>query len=125
MNSLAEWLRTQYGPGKEYPSARQLSFELSNGKNPNLIFDIERRGYAKFETLVKLAELANLPVTRLFVLAGYIPQAELNLKLSVPEQMLVDNWNALGDEDQNTICEVMVRFLRTGGGRVPSSEGSS
>ena len=55
MSQLRDWLRVQYGQGKRFKSARQLSLAVSaqqRSHNPNLVYDIENRGTAKIETLL-------------------------------------------------------------------------
>ena len=79
-SELGKWIRDQYGAGHFYKTARQLSLAISDGRNPNQVFDIEARGTAKIETVCKIAAALGMPVLDVFVAAGWIPKAELEAK---------------------------------------------
>ena len=67
---LARWLSQQFGPNQRFKSARHLS--LAAGLSQNI-----ERGGAGPETLIKLAELLEVPVERLFVKAGWLRDENL------------------------------------------------
>ena len=74
---LTEWIRQQYGPDRRYKSGRQLSLAVSGGKNPNIVYDIETRGNARFDTLRKLSETLEVPLAVILVCAGWLTPDDL------------------------------------------------
>ena len=81
-SQLGNWIKGQYGGASRYKTARQLSLAISEGRNPNQVFDIEARGTAKIETIAKIAAALDMAILDVFVAAGWIPQAELEAKAS-------------------------------------------
>ena len=88
MSALGDWLRTQYGPGKPYKSARQLSLAISDGRNPNQVFDIESRGTARPETLQKIAEVLSVPIQTVYRIAGWLPEEEDSDEIDINDPTL-------------------------------------
>jgi hypothetical protein len=118
MSRLREWLRAQYGSGKRFKSARQLSLAVSgrsDSHNPNLVYDIENRGTAKIETLLHLAEVLDIPPIRIFIEAGWITESDLKDNLLETERQFLYKWRLLTPEDQRMIREVAERLLQIGG----------
>ena len=119
MSQLRDWLRVQYGQGKRFKSARQLSLAVSaqqRSHNQSLVYDIENRGTAKIETLLALAEVLEIPPIRIFIEAGWISSAELKDNLLENERRFLYKWRQLSPEDQRLIDEVAGRLLRSAGG---------
>ena len=119
MTQLRDWLSVQYGQGKRYKSARQLSLAVSaqqGSHNPNLVYDIENRGTAKIETLLSLAEILGIPPIRIFIEAGWISPDELKDNLQENERRFLYKWRQLSPIDQKLIDEVAGRLLRIAGG---------
>ena len=115
MNKLRDWLRDQYGPGKKFRSARQLSLAVSaqqQSHNPNLVYDIENRGTAKIETLLSLAQTLDIPPTRIFIEAGWISSEELRDNLQENERQFLYKWRQLIPDDQRMLDEMAERLLR-------------
>ena len=111
---LGAWLKTQYGPGRVFPSGRQLSLAVSEGNNPNLVFDIERRGNAKVPTLVKLADTLGVPAIRIFSLLGAVPETEAEDEgMSADERQVLAQWRRLPPDDQAAIGVIMAGLLRS------------
>lgn len=118
MSRLRDWLKAQYGSGREFTSARQLSLAVSaksGSHNPNLVYDIENRGTAKIETLLHLAEVLDIPPIRVFIEAGWITEDDLKDNLLETERQFLYTWRLLTPNDQRMIHEVAERLLRIGG----------
>ena len=115
MSQLRNWLRTQYGPGKRFNSARQLSLAVSakqQSHNPNLVYDIESRGTAKIETLLALAGVLDVPPIRVFIEAGWISSEELKDNLLENERRFLYKWRQLSLDDQRMLDVMAERLLR-------------
>jgi transcriptional regulator with XRE-family HTH domain len=97
---LARWLRQQFGPNQRFKSARHLS--LAAGLSQNMVNLIIERGGAGPETLIKLAELLEVPVERLFVKAGWLKDESLDTgstwELSEDEVELLQGYRELPQE---------------------------
>lgn len=118
MSQLRDWLRFQYGPGKLFKSARQLSLAVSakqHSHNPNLVYDIENRGTAKIETLLAVADVLDVPPIRIFIEAGWISAEELKDNLLENERRFLYKWRQLSPDDQRMLDEVAERPLKTAG----------
>ena len=89
-NGLVAWVRTQYGPGKRYKSARSLS--IAARRNPNTVMTIEERGRASAEVLVALARATDTSPLELFVMSGWIDSEEIRFDLSPDEERLVKSY---------------------------------
>ena len=116
-SQLAVWLTTQYGAGKRYKSARQLSLAISDGVNAGLVFDIENRGSARVETLRKLATALDFSFVEVLVLAGWLSEDEVTGGDTSPEERThLDKRRRLADADSAMLDEILERLLASGGG---------
>ena len=50
---------------------------ISDGKNPNVVYDIETRDNARFGTLRKLSETLEVPLVVILVCAGWLTPDDL------------------------------------------------
>ena len=74
------------------------------------MFDIETRGTAKIETVLKLAAVLELPVMRVFVEAGWISEEELgDGGLTRDEQAVLDTFRSIPPERR----PLMIALLET------------
>ena len=113
MNRLRDLLRQYYGPGRRFKNARQLSLAVSrhqNGNNPNLIYDIERRGTAKVETFLTLAVVLGIRPLEIFVGAGWITEEVLENDLTDDERRIINTWRSLRPEDQKLVESLLGRL---------------
>lgn len=112
MVDFTEWLRSQYGPGTRYPSARQLSLAISGAKNQNAVADLESRGLSRLDTAAKLAEATSTPLVFILSLAGVIPGPDtLGYHLSREEEALLANYRRLSPEFRRAIHGAIRGFL--------------
>lgn len=109
---LAEWLGRQFGPDRRYKSARHLS--LRAGLSPNTVSRIIERGRGDPETLIQLAGTLGVPATRLFILAGWLSEADLAQDLSADEARLLARYRALPARFQRLLLGVAEELLQTG-----------
>ena len=88
MEKLNSWLRRQYDvPGAKYPSARQLSLAITNGKDQGTVGDIERRGITTFKRARELSAATETPVLQILLMAGLINESEIEGGTLSPQQV--------------------------------------
>jgi len=107
--NLVNWLRQQYGEGRKYPTPRQLSLAASDGRNPNMVAELENRGSARAETLEKLANTLGVPLVQLFVLTGWIQESDLSGSvLSDEHERIIKLWDRV-PHDERPLMERLIR----------------
>ena len=114
---LLEWLRRQYGPDKPFKSPRNLS--LAAGRNENQVARIEETGHATIDVLLDLARVTGESPLAMFVLGGWLTEAEVNTGLTVDEMRFLEKWRRLSLKDRQTLDEVAEGFLRSNEGSAP------
>ena len=110
--SLIEWVRSMYGPGRQFPSARQWA--LHAGLSASVVNAIEESGYASCKAVIKLARAANASPTTALLLAGYLSQEECSMtnhQMSPRKQDLLHQYCQL-DQDARDVVDATVRLLR-------------
>ena len=97
---LVTWVKSLYGPGKKFPSGRQLSIE--SGRNPNVVSDILNSGKGSVETVLAIAEVVGFPKIEALVIAGHLlkkdlRQADIKSGLKPDEIGLLKDFRSLDD----------------------------
>ncbi len=112
VRNFQEWLGAQWGPGKKYPTPRQLSFAISNGKNPGAVGDLEKRGISRLDTAEKVAIATGSSLIEVLVAAGWIKEEDLQQpRLSQVEWRLVEAYRETRD-DLKPFIEGLTESLR-------------
>jgi hypothetical protein len=116
---LVTWVKSLYGPGKKFPSGRQLSIE--SGRNPNVVSDILNSGKGSVETVLAIAEVVDFPKIQALVIAGHLSkkdlsQADIKSNLKPNEIGLLKDFRSLDDALQTAaISQVSaLRVLQAG-----------
>ena len=73
---IAQWLSSQIGDDKRFRSARQ--FAEKAGLNQNTVKGIIRRGRGQPETILALADAAEVNPVDLYYVAGWLTPAHVN-----------------------------------------------
>ena len=123
---LVTWVKSLYGPGKKFPSGRQLSIE--SGRNPNVVSDILNSGKGSVETVLAIAEVVDFPKIEALVIAGHLSkkdlrQADIKSGLKPNEIGLLKDFRSLDDVLQTAaISQVSaLRVLQAGLAETESS----
>ena len=115
-NRLTQWLKGQYGPDKPHKSGRQLSLAVSEGRNENLVFDIESRGTARPETLQNLAQVLGVPVMSVYKMAGWLPEESDSDEIDIndPEMSMFFRGYDIEDftEEEKNIIRTGIRMAK-------------
>ena len=111
---LVTWVKSLYGPGKKFPSGRQLSIE--SGRNPNVVSDILNSGKGSVETVLAIAEVVGFPKIEALVIAGHLlkkdlRQADIKSGLKPDEIGLLKDFRSL-DDAVKTVAISQVSALR-------------
>jgi len=124
---LVTWVKSLYGPGKKFPSGRQLSIE--SGRNPNVVSDILNSGKGSVETVLAIAEVVDFPKIEALVIAGHLlkkdlRQADIKSGLKPDEIGLLKDFRSL-DDAVKTVAISQVSALRALRAESAETESSS
>ena len=124
---LVTWVKSLYGPGKKFPSGRQLSIE--SGRNPNVVSDILNSGKGSVETVLAIAEVVDFPKIQALVIAGHLSdddlkQANIESGLTPDEIDLLKEFRSL-DDAVKTVAISQVSALRVLRAESAETESSS
>jgi hypothetical protein len=124
---LVTWVKSLYGPGKKFPSGRQLSIE--SGRNPNVVSDILNSGKGSVETVLAIAEVVGFPKIEALVIAGHLlkkdlRQADIKSGLKPDEIGLLKDFRSL-DDAVKTVAISQVSALRALRAESAETESSS
>ena len=109
-NGLADWLREYCGPGKRYPSPFAMSLEVGIGQNQ--VNTILRRGTARPDTLIKIARAVSMNPVKLFKLAGWLTDLDIEPKLTRNQERWLDLHDQLSAESLEALDVVIQGLLR-------------
>lgn len=113
--SLVEWIRSMYGPGRQFPSARQWA--LHAGLSASVVNSIEESGYASCKAIIKLARAVKVSPISVLLLAGHLYPEECkgaNIQLTPQERDLLYRYRQLAPDVQDAI-DVITRPLHERG----------
>jgi len=68
--ALIEWVRAMYGPGRQFPSARQWSMKA--GLSPSAVSAIEESGRGSCASLMALAKAAGVSPIQVMLIGDYL-----------------------------------------------------
>jgi len=124
---LVTWVKSLYGPGKKFPSGRQLSIE--SGRNPNVVSDILNSGKGSVETVLAIAEVVDFPKIEALVIAGHLlkkdlRQADIKSGLKPDEIGPLKDFRSL-DDAVKTVAISQVSALRALRAESAETESSS
>ena len=105
--TLIEWLRAMYGPGRQFRSARQWSMRA--GLSPSVVSAIEESGAGSCTSLIALARAAGVSPIEVMLIGGHLRPEDRDtspLDLADREQTLLRRYKQMGLEAQDLIDEV-------------------
>jgi hypothetical protein len=116
---LVTWVKSLYGPGKQFTSGRQLAF--ATGKNMSIVSDILNSGKGSVETVLAIADVVDFPKIEALIIAGHLSkkdlsQADIKSNLKPNEIGLLKDFRSLDDALQTAaISQVSaLRVLQAG-----------
>ena len=123
---LVTWVKSLYGPGKQFTSGRQLAF--ATGKNMSIVSDILNSGKGSVETVLAIADVVDFPKIEALIIAGHLSkkdlsQADIKSNLKPNEIGLLKDFRSLDDALQTAaISQVSaLRVLRAESAETESS----
>ena len=124
---LVRWVKSLYGPGKQFTSGRQLAF--ATGKNMSIVSDILNSGKGSVETVLAIAEVVDFPKIEALVIAGHLlkkdlRQADIKSGLKPDEIGLLKDFRSL-DDAVKTVAISQVSALRALRAESAETESSS
>ena len=108
--SIVDWVRSFYGPGRQYASARSLS--LAARHNENAVKRLEENGYATPEVLVDIARAAGVSPVDPLLIVGLLEEEEVTTELSGREPELVRLFRRMTVFQQFALLQVAEGFLQ-------------
>jgi hypothetical protein len=124
---LVTWVKSLYGPGRQFTSGRQLAF--ATGKNMSIVSDILNSGKGSVETVLAIAEVVDFPKIEALVIAGHLlkkdlRQADIKSGLKPDEIGLLKDFRSL-DDAVKTVAISQVSALRALRAESAETESSS
>ena len=124
---LVTWVKSLYGPGKQFTAGRQLAF--ATGKNMSIVSDILNSGKGSVETVLAIAEAVDFPKIQALVIAGLLSdddlkQANIKSGLTPDEIDLLKEFRSL-DDAVKTVAISQVSALRVLRAESAETESSS
>ena len=108
--NLGEFLLSHIGQRRSFRSLRQLS--LAAGMSQNAVGNIIERNRGEPDSLAKLAKALDIPVTKLFELAGWLTQeGDSASRLSQDEEDVLNIYRLIPLDRRRPLREVMEAML--------------